>query len=198
MRANGQYLALCEGDDYWTDPQKVKKQVMAMKRHPQSLISFHPALEVFAGNDQKKKLICNHADTECVFDLNDVMLGSGSFMPTASLVIKREVVSLLPPWIDQAPVGDTFLQVYASRQGGAIFIPEIMSVYNRLLPGSWTDVHIRNVDSFSLFESYVTCYKKMIKDFPDNQKMIAFKVAYFSKLLQVLNKKQSDGGKSGE
>jgi glycosyltransferase involved in cell wall biosynthesis len=197
MQSNGQYLAICEGDDYWTDPQKIQKQINAMNRHPQILISFHPAVEVVGGKEQQKKVICNHADNKCVFDLNEVILGSGSFMPTASLVFRREAVDLLPPWIDQAPVADTFIQVYASSRGGALYIPEIMSVYNRFLPGSWTDVNVKNSDSCSLFEGYVTCYEKMIDDFPDNRKMIAFKVAYFSKLLQILKKQQTDGEKSG-
>lgn len=45
--ARGEYLALCEGDDYWTDPLKLSKQVKYLDRHPETTVCFHPVRVIY-------------------------------------------------------------------------------------------------------------------------------------------------------
>ena len=189
-RAKGEYIALCEGDDYWIDPYKLKKQLEAMKRNEKQSLCFHPAEEAYADHSLKNRVICKHADEACVWGLNEIILGGGGFMPTASILFKREMIEQYPMWIAEVPVADTFLQVYSARNGGALYIPDVMSVYRRFVPGSWTEKNnLGRRVTYDLYREYIKFYKLMKDDFKDNRPMIDYCIAFLSKLL-ALNEKE--------
>lgn len=143
--ARGKYIALCEGDDYWTDPYKLQKQVDELEKHPECYICFHP-VQAFDDNRKKSnKIIGNHGKSNRRFDSREVILGGGGFMPTPSVVVNRRVIETLPDWFFEAPASDYFLQILGSLNGGALYLNETMAVYRTNVKGSWTD-RIKNPD----------------------------------------------------
>ena len=137
--AKGEYIALCEGDDYWVSEKKLQIQTELMQKYADINISFHPAYKVDGFKLEKKKIYSNHGKALATFSLEDVILGGGGFMPTASLMIKSTTLKTLPRWFfEYAPVGDYYIQAVSSLPGGALYIPKVMGGYRVGNPNSWS------------------------------------------------------------
>jgi len=137
QRAKGQYIAICEGDDYWTDKKKLQIQISEMQKNPEVNLSFHSAKEL--KDDEIGKEISVYSSKNKIVTINEVILGRGEFCPTASIVIKKKVVDNIPSWIQaQAPIGDYFLQIFGSLEAGALYINKSMSIYRVNSFGSWS------------------------------------------------------------
>ncbi|WP_146075588.1 glycosyltransferase, partial [Vibrio jasicida] len=133
--ASGDFVALCEGDDYWIDQYKIDKQLRILSKSGKN-ICFTQAESI---NDQGQinKISCYGNDTRNV-DFEDVILGGGSFMCTPTIMFNRNVIlELIGDWFFRAPVGDYFLQVLASQEG-AVYIPDITARYRLNSTGSWS------------------------------------------------------------
>jgi len=134
--AQGQYIALCEGDDYWCDDDKLQLQFEAMSLYENLNLSFHACEYIYEG--RAKKIMNSYSSGFKVFSFLEVVQGGGAFIPTASIMVKKEVFNYLIPWIKVAPVGDLYIQMVGSIDGGALFIPKLKSGYTVLGEGSWT------------------------------------------------------------
>lgn len=205
-RAKGVYIAICEGDDYWITIDKLQNQIDIMKQHPDINISFHPAYQVNRDVVNKNKVFCDYGRGIRIFTTEEVILGGGGFMPTASLVIKKEVIKELPDWFYKyALVGDIYLQIISSITGGALYIPVYGSIYRQNIEGSWSSKQ-KNVarefikqraDSFekcfiALDESYNGYYKDFLYSAIANElvacSIIALKNGYFDLSKEILAK----------
>ena len=134
--AKGKYVALCDGDDYWIDKHKLETQVKEMEAHPELDMSFHPTCELYKG--KRRKTLSKHANGNKIFSTREVILGGGAFCPTASLLIRGELIARLPKWFITAIPGDYITQMIGSARGGALYIDKCMSVYRLGEEGSWT------------------------------------------------------------
>lgn len=136
-RVNGQYMAVCEGDDYWLDPNKLQAQFEALKGCESVNICY---TRCFTADVTKKHVGKSslYSDKIEVVPLKSVIRGGGWFMPTATIMVETSALNNLPAWVLNAPVGDYFLQVIGSLQGGALFLPDVTSVYRKNVAGSWS------------------------------------------------------------
>ena len=159
-RAKGEYIALCEGDDYWTDSYKLQKQVDALRAHVDCDLCFHSTLRL---DDKTKKttIDANHFSTSRVVEVEKVILGDGHYCPTASILFRKELFPEVPPIFFTAPVGDYFLQVLGALRGGAVYLNECMSVYRINTGIAWRD----SVSQVEKKEAYLSRFNKSIDDF---------------------------------
>lgn len=129
--ARGEYVALCEGDDYWTDPLKLAKQVQFLDRHPEAAVCFHPVRVIYENGGKDREfppLVWRH-------DLSLDTLLARNFIQTNSVVYRRQ------PQYDDIPANimpiDWYLHVRHAKGGEIAMLSETMAVYRRHAQGIW-------------------------------------------------------------
>lgn len=175
-KATGSYIALCEGDDYWTNPEKLQKQVDFLDKHPDYSICFHKTRVVYEGIDKKDSI---YPDVDDLKWYNFKELLSINYIPTASVMYRRQNYSDLAP--DMMP-GDWYLHVYHAKFGKIKIINEVMSVYRKHKGGIWWDFDTnRDLIWHKYGFSYVRLYDSFldaVKDQPAEYAAIVKKLIY--------------------
>ena len=128
---SGDYIALCEGDDYWTDPLKLQKQIDFLEANPEYSICFH---QVETINSDGKPLEKN---TKIVEDTTDILdLAKGNYIHTPSVVFRNDFK--IPNWFSNATLGDWTLYLISIGHRKIKFINEIMACYRQHENGIWS------------------------------------------------------------
>jgi glycosyltransferase involved in cell wall biosynthesis len=138
-----EYVAMCEGDDYWTDPQKLAKQAAFLDTQPECVSCFHNAI-MFSDdqsnaspdsslNKRGNRLMCRPG-MKTRFSQKDFF--KGNVIPTCSVMFRREAVGNLPPWFKKLSIGDLPLHILCTEHGMAGYLQDVMAAY-RLHPGGF-------------------------------------------------------------
>lgn len=134
-RARGKYIALCEGDDYWTDPLKLQKQVSLLEENINYSCSFHVCNIVNSLGDTMLEDYPQCYKFEDSLITLENFIGGSAIPQTLSVVFRPEVISTLPP---SCRVTDIVLFYYLLKMGNAICLAENMGVYRNHSAGEWS------------------------------------------------------------
>ena len=129
------YLAICEGDDYWTHPLKLQKQVDYMEAHPNCTLTVHAA--TWKEGDTCYPNGCQES-TSRDYSVEEMIRNGGLYFATASFVMKNEIRLETPEWCRKAGVGDFPRQILAGLRGTVHYLPDNMCVYRYMHEGSWS------------------------------------------------------------
>jgi glycosyltransferase involved in cell wall biosynthesis len=132
--STSRYIACLEGDDYWTSPRKLQRQVDFLEAHPECAACFHNVLQVWDDGRWPPK---NHnaPDQKRFSTIEDVL--EENFIATPSLMFRQAVFPKFPEWYFRQPIGDWPLQMLSAEHGAIGYLDETMAVYRLHPNGLW-------------------------------------------------------------
>lgn len=128
--AKGEYVALCEGDDYWLDDTKLQRQVDFLEKHKDYALVFHPVRVFFETGDQPDSV---YPDRKKDFTLDRLL--KENFIQTNSVVYRNKGIDIPQ---DIMPI-DWYIHLYHAKFGRIGFINRVMAAYRRHSEGVWFD-----------------------------------------------------------
>ncbi|MBB6130766.1 glycosyltransferase family 2 protein [Mucilaginibacter lappiensis] len=134
-KAKGKYIAMCEGDDYWTDPLKLQKQVDYLEENQDCNLVSH---RVHVFDDETKTMseeALNNPEITVKRTLEDLAL-LGNFMHTPSVMFRNNIV--FSPKLFQGVIGDYVVWFLNGEKGKYGYIPDYMAVYRTWAGGVWS------------------------------------------------------------
>lgn len=134
----GDYVAMCEGDDYWTDPLKLQKQFDFMEAHKDYMICHHNMTVIY--EDKSPEHFFNEPDQKIHSTIQDI-LEDRWFVATASIFYRNYFRDNdFAQWHSRAAAGDWAMVIQLAARGDIHYIPEPMGVY-RKHRGGLSNVH---------------------------------------------------------
>lgn len=130
--ATGAYIALCEGDDYWTDPSKLQRQVDFLEKNPDCTVCFHPV--IVKREDNGGEAIYPVHKKGHHYTLNELL--QHNFIQTNSVMYRNggEITSVC---LDGIMPLDWLIHIFHAKGGKIGFINRPMAVYRRHPGGLW-------------------------------------------------------------
>jgi len=136
LEAKGEFIALCEGDDFWTDPSKLQRQVDFLRANPDCVGCFHDAQLVDGDGRLLKESYFQ--DDGNRFTQAEVLGKLLSRQPTCSMVFRTSALAEpLPEWYLRRP-SDLYLDLLITGHGSLGFIRRNMSAYRKHAGGIWS------------------------------------------------------------
>ena len=148
---NAKYIALCEGDDYWIDPLKLQMQYDYMEKHRRCSLVTH-----LTYSKEGEKLT---PFTSYYFDLDtdisiEQIINNHLLFHTSSMFFRSKDFKKHLRFILEVGGIDYLLKLLFASEGNVHLIPQYMSVYRRMTPGSWSERTLADINKYKSHLKY--------------------------------------------
>lgn len=134
----GKYVAVCEGDDYWCDPEKLQKQIDFMESHPDFSACVHNTEKIREDGSLTNIFYNNYKDDREI-SVNEIIQRGSWFIHLNSVVCRRECRENKPEEFFIPRAGDYTLLIYLATVGKIWYMAGVMSKYRMFSAGSWSE-----------------------------------------------------------
>lgn len=122
----GQYVALLDGDDYWTTPYKLQKQANFLDMHPECALCFHGVTKQYEEGAVRPRREVQPTYTD-FYTLEDLL--ERNFIRTCSVMYRNHLFGDFPDWFYITPTGDWPLHILNAQHGRIGYLDEVMAVH---------------------------------------------------------------------
>ncbi|MGP8217176.1 MAG: glycosyltransferase [Bacteroidia bacterium] len=202
FNSGAKYIAICEGDDYWTDPNKLQKQVDFLEAHTDYAFCYHHVQTIHEANFNNKKLEMkrDQPETSTIAEL----LRLNIWAHINSVVFRNQpILKNLPTWYSNSPSSDWALLALVTGDKKIKYFSETMSVYRQHATGMWSSqTEIQNIkrilntarllnthlvkkkDKKHIYWTILCAYEELIKLYKPLNRTKAY---YYAFLFKILN-----------
>jgi glycosyltransferase involved in cell wall biosynthesis len=151
----GKYVIFCDGDDYWTDPFKILKQINFLEKNKEYSMCFHPVYIKFEEDKSKTNEIFPSPHYR-KYNLSLTDLLNYNFPMRCSIVYrwrfnnKTELDILIKEYKNINIGGDYLLSLLHAEKGNIGFIDNVMVVYRKHKNGLWYNLNNTKTNEFYL------------------------------------------------
>jgi glycosyltransferase involved in cell wall biosynthesis len=165
--ARGDYIALLEGDDYWTDPYKLQKQHDYLESSPEYVLVCSNVLQVNE-EDPKGAPIVFFSQDEQSFDFGTAELMVKNPCPTLTVFFRNGLIKDFPELYFEGIGGDRPLYLLLSRFGQCRFVNEVTGVYRIHSGGATAKYRMSWLNRYRKLETSVKLADRWNQHFGEN------------------------------
>ncbi len=151
----GEYIAILDGDDFWVDPTKLRRQIEFLDANPSFSASAGRYRSVFENTDSRHGPDVS-PEQPTVIDMETFL--RGTWIGASSVVYRRSMVPVIPPWTWKLNMGDVGLQFLCVQQGPIRFFNDIVSAYRIHDGGMFSGIEF--VKRLNWMIEYLTAFDK--------------------------------------